>query len=131
MEAQALLEIRGLDVYDPTTGQIVGSVQLAGSPDALAVGGGAVWVLDSDVGTVQEVDAETLAPGDTARVGSDETDITFGAGAVWLADGTGNSLTRIDPVTHEPKIFSIGSPVLRVAVDPDSGGVWGLIAQPA
>jgi serine/threonine protein kinase len=62
--------------------------------------------------------------------GSDETDITFGAGAVWLADGTGNSLTRIDPVTHEPRIFSIGSPVLRIAVDPDSGSVWGLVAQP-
>jgi predicted Ser/Thr protein kinase len=120
-----------LTQVDPTTGKVIGSVELAGSPDALAVGGGAVWVLDSDVGTVQEVDAETLAPGDTVRVGSDETDITFGAGAVWLADGTGNSLTRIDPVTHEPRIFSIGSPVLRVAVDPDSGGVWGLIAQPA
>jgi predicted Ser/Thr protein kinase/DNA-binding beta-propeller fold protein YncE len=120
-----------LTKVDPTTGKIVGSVELAGSPDALAVGGGEVWVLDSDVGTVQEVDAETLAPGDTVRVGSDETDITFGAGAVWLADGTGNSLTRIDPVTHEPRIFAIGSPVLRVAVDPDSGGVWGLIAQPA
>lgn len=121
----------GLTKIDPASGKVIGSVQLAGSPDALALGGGAVWVLDSDVGTVQEVDAETLAPGDTVRVGSDETDITFGAGAVWLADGTGNSLTRIDPVTHEPKIFSIGSPVLRVAVDPDSGGVWGLIAQPA
>lgn len=120
-----------LTKVDPTTGQIVGAVQIAGSPDALAVGGGAVWVLDSDVGTVQEVDAETLAPGDTVRVGSDETDITFGAGAVWLADGTGNSFTRIDPVTHQPRIFSIGSPVLRVAVDPDSGSVWGLIAQPA
>jgi serine/threonine-protein kinase len=119
-----------LTKIDPASGKVIGSVDLAGSPDALAVGGGEVWVLDSDVGTVQEVDAETLAPGDTVRVGSDETDITFGAGAVWLADGTGNSFTRIDPVTHEPKIFSIGSPVLRVAVDPDSGSVWGLVAQP-
>ena len=116
---------------DAGSGKVIGSVQLAGSPDSLAIGGGEVWVLDSDVGTVQEVDAETLAPGDTVRVGSDETDITFGAGAVWLADGTGNSITSIDPVTHEPRIFSIGSPVLRVAVDPDSGSVWGLIAQPA
>jgi len=120
-----------LTKIDPSSGKVIASIQLAGSPDVLAVGGGEVWVLDSDVGTVQEVDAETLAPGDTVRVGSDETDITFGAGAVWLADGTGNSLTRIDPVTHEPKIFAIGSPVLRVAVDPDSGSVWGLIAQPA
>ena len=120
-----------LTKIDPASGKIVGSVELAGSPNALAVGGGAVWVLDRDVGTVLAVDPETLATGDTVRVGGDETDITFGAGAVWLADGTGNSFTRIDPVTHEPRIFSVGSPVLRVAVDHDSGSVWGLIAQPA
>ncbi len=78
-----------------------------------------------------EIDAATLTQVDTIRVGGDETDLTFGAGAVWLADGTGNSLTRIDAVTHVPRMFSVGSPVLRVAVDIDSGEVWGLIAEPA
>jgi hypothetical protein len=68
---------------------------------------------------------------DAVRVGSDETDITFGAGAVWLADRPGNSLTRIDAVTHVPRIFSVSSPVLRVAVDTGMGDVWGLIAEPA
>jgi streptogramin lyase/predicted Ser/Thr protein kinase len=120
-----------LTEFDPTDGAIVGSLAVPISPDAITIGGGSVWLLDRGVGTVLEIDAETLAIRDTVRVGSDETDITFGAGAVWLADGTGNSLTRIDPVTHEPRIFSIGSPVLRVAVDPDSGSVWGLIAEPA
>jgi streptogramin lyase len=120
-----------LTEFDPTDGTIVGSLVVPGTPDGMTVGGGSVWLLDRGVGTVLEIDAETLAIRDTVRVGSDETDITFGAGAVWLADGTGNSLTRIDPVTHEPRIFSIGSPVLRVAVDPDSGSVWGLIAEPA
>ncbi|MDP9301788.1 MAG: protein kinase [Actinomycetota bacterium] len=120
-----------LTEIDPTSGKIVGSIDVSGSPDAITVGGGSVWLLDQGVGTVLEIDAATLIPGDTIRLGSDETDITFGAGAVWLADGTGNSLTRIDPVTHEPRIFSVGSPVLRVAVDTDSGDVWGLIAKPA
>jgi hypothetical protein len=120
-----------LSEIDPTSGKIVGSIDVPGSPDAITVGDGSVWLLDRDVGTVLEIDAATLTPGDTVRVGSDEIDITFGAGAVWLADGTGNSLTRIDPVTHEPRIFSIGSPVLRVAVDVDTGDVWGLIAEPA
>lgn len=116
---------------DPASGKVSGSVDVPGGPDAVAVGGGAVWVLDRDVGTVLEIDAVTLAEGDTIRVGSDETDLTFGAGAVWLADGTADSLTRIDPVTHEPRVYPIDSPVLRVAVDEDSGDVWGLIAQPA
>jgi hypothetical protein len=120
-----------LTQIDPASGKIVGSIDVPGSPDAITVGGGSVWLLDRDVGTVLEIDAATLTPGDTVRVGSDETDITFGAGAVWLADGTGNSLTRIDPVTHEPRISSIGSEVLSVAVDPDSGDVWALIARPA
>jgi hypothetical protein len=119
-----------LTEIDAASGKVVGSIDVPGSPDAITVGGGSVWLLDRGVGTVLEVDAETLATGDSIRVGSDETDITFGAGAVWLADGTGNSLTRIDAVTHVPMTFSIGSPVLRVAVDPDSGDVWGLIAQP-
>jgi virginiamycin B lyase len=120
-----------LTKIDPASSKIVGSLEVPGSPDAITVGDGSVWLLDRDVGTVLEIDAATLTPGDTVRVGSDEIDITFGAGAVWLADGTGNSLTRIDPVTHEPRIFSIGSPVLRVAVDVDTGDVWGLIAEPA
>lgn len=120
-----------LTEIDPTSGKIVGSIDVPGSPNAITVGGGSVWLLDRGVGTVLEIDTATLTPRDTIRVGSDETDLTFGAGAVWLADGTGNSLTRIDPVTHEARIFSIGSPVLRVAVDTDSGDVWGVIAQPA
>lgn len=120
-----------LTEIDVTNGKVVGSIDVPGSPNAITVGGGTVWLLDRGVGTVLEVDSETLATGDSVRVGSDETDITFGAGAVWLADGTGNSLTRIDAVTHVPRTFSIGSPVLRVAVDPDSGDVWGLIAKSA
>ena len=120
-----------LTEIDAASGTIIGSIDVPGRQDAIAVGGGSVWLLDRVVGTVLEVDAETLAIGDSVRVGSNETDITFGAGAVWLADGTGNSITRIDALTHVPTTFSIGSPVLRVAVDPDSGDVWGLIAQPA
>jgi len=119
-----------LTEIDAASGTIVRSIDVPGRQDAITVGGGSVWLLDRVVGTVLQVDAETLATGDSVRVGSDETDITFGAGAVWLADGTGNSLTRIDAVTHVPTTFSIGSPVVRVAVDPDSGDVWGLIAQP-
>ncbi len=120
-----------LSEIDPASGKIVGSTDVSGSPDAITAGGGSVWLLDREVGTVLEIDAATLTPGDTIRVGSDETDITFGAGAVWLADGTGNSLTRIDPLTQVPRVFSIGSPVLRVAVDTDTGDVWAIIARPA
>jgi hypothetical protein len=58
-------------------------------------------------------------------------DEAFGVGALWLADGTNDSITRIDPLPpHEVKIFSVGNPVLRVGVDPDSRAVWGLIGQP-
>jgi streptogramin lyase len=119
-----------LTEVDPTTGKIVGSLDLPGNPGAITAGGGSVWLLDRDVGAVLQIDPATLTQVDTIRVGSDETDLAFGAGAVWLADGTGNSLTRIDAVTHEPKIFAVGSPVLRVAVDAESGDVWGLIARP-
>jgi len=61
-------------------------------------------------------------------VGSDETDMVFGGGAVWLADGPARSVTRLDPLTHEPTVFEVDGWVANVAVDPDSDAVWVLLA---
>lgn len=116
---------------DAARGSVDGSAVMPGSLDAVVVGGGSVWVLDAHAGTVSVIDPETLSVTDTVRVGSDEEGIAFGNGAVWLADGTEDSVTRIDSVTHETSFFPVGNPVLRVAVDPDSGSIWGLVARPA
>ncbi|HJY31986.1 MAG TPA: hypothetical protein VJ573_03720 [Actinomycetota bacterium] len=113
---------------DPRTGEVTGAAHVAGSLDEVVAGGGSVWVLDKDAGTVSVVDPARLEVRDTIRVGSDETDMVFGGGAVWLADGAARSVTRLDPLTHEPTVFEVGGRVENVAVDPDSDAVWVLLA---
>jgi streptogramin lyase/tRNA A-37 threonylcarbamoyl transferase component Bud32 len=126
----ALDDIEGRLVrIDPATGKVAGSIEIPGNVDAVAAGGGVVWVVDEHAGTVTLVDPGSLSIQGTVRVGTDEQDAAFGAGALWLADGTGDSVTRVDPVTRTAKTFPIGSPVVRVAIDPNSGAVWALIGD--
>lgn len=118
-----------LTSLDPGTLKATGSVEIPGSADAVTVGGGVVWVVDEHAGTVFVVDPTSLSILGTVRVGTDEQDVQFGAGALWLADGTEDSVTRVDPVTRTATTFRIGSPVIRVAIDPDTGAVWALIGD--
>jgi serine/threonine-protein kinase len=126
----ALDDIEGLLMkIDPATGKVARSVEIPGNLDSVAVGGGVVWVVDEHAGTVLVVDPNSLSILGTVRVGTGVQDVQFGAGALWLADGTDDSVTRIDPVTRSATTFRIGSPVVRVAVDPDTGAVWALIGD--
>jgi streptogramin lyase len=112
---------------DPATGEVAGSVSLAGGLDAVAVGGGRAWVLDRGAGTVTAVDVGSLAVLDTVRVGSDVTAMVFGGGSIWLADGSDGSVTRLDPETLVTAVFPVEGHVANVAVDPESGDVWALV----
>lgn len=59
-----------LTEIDPTSGKIVGSIDVPGSPNAITVGGGSVWLLDRGVGTVLEIDTTTLTPRDRSGSGA-------------------------------------------------------------
>ena len=76
------------------------------APSNIAVGEGAVWVLNSDDETVARIDPETRKVVKTFRSGGVATDLAVGGGAVWIgrSNGTGwpygtDSIARIDPGT--------------------------------
>jgi streptogramin lyase len=78
-EDRAILQI------DPQTNQIAATIRLEGQPDKIALGEGAVWVLDATQGRVFRIrpgknraDAVVQLPNGKAA------DITAGAGSVWV-----------------------------------------------
>jgi YVTN family beta-propeller protein len=56
-----------------------------GLPDAVAVGEGAVWVLNGGDGTLSHVDPATNRVVETIRVGKDADSVAAGAGYVWVS----------------------------------------------
>jgi YVTN family beta-propeller protein len=83
-------------VIDPKTNAVLGGIQVGTSPASIAVGGGAVWVVNGDDKTVSRIDPETKKVVRTVAVGGTPTDLALGAGSVWVANGFDNSVTRID-----------------------------------
>ena len=68
-------------------------------PTAVAVGGGAVWVANTQDGTVSRIDPRTATVTHTIPVGRRPTGVAAGAGAVWVANSLSGTLDRIDPHT--------------------------------
>ena len=49
----------GAEALDPQTGKLLATVPLGAAPSSVAVGAGAVWVLDADDKTISAIDPET------------------------------------------------------------------------
>jgi DNA-binding SARP family transcriptional activator/ABC-type branched-subunit amino acid transport system substrate-binding protein/DNA-binding beta-propeller fold protein YncE len=94
------------------SGAIAAQVGVGSRPSQIAVGAGAVWVLNSDDNTVTEVDPATRKAVVTFGVGPRPVALAAGSGALWLESGpasTGSqgegsmlpaTLTRLDPTTR-------------------------------
>lgn len=96
-----------LVALDAATGARVRQIAVGDTPTAIAVGEGAVWLIDANARTVSRVDAESEDI-DTFATGATPTDVAVGAGAVWLGRGArlagsqfagpvATSLERVDP----------------------------------
>ena len=107
-----------------------------GFPSAVAVGEGAVWVLDGASGLVTKVDpaygspvwSRRVAPRnlvsyDRSRQSLDPTSVAAGLGSVWTTDGS-NWLTRLNPRTRHVDRIDLHSSLDGVAVG--DGGVWAI-----
>jgi ABC-type branched-subunit amino acid transport system substrate-binding protein/DNA-binding beta-propeller fold protein YncE/predicted Ser/Thr protein kinase len=133
----------GVAAIDPSGRQIASFIEAATAPSNIAVGEGAVWVLNTENDTVSRIDPETKAVTGRFRTRHVPTDIAAGAGALWLGNGGGEggnytvSISRIDPrtgaVTNTVKLpdrtgtgatatFNWGRPDIVVA----AGAVWAL-----
>jgi ABC-type branched-subunit amino acid transport system substrate-binding protein/streptogramin lyase/predicted Ser/Thr protein kinase len=123
----------------------IGSFTVAATaPSNIAVGEGAVWVLDSEAETVARLDPATKAV-KRFSPGPRPTDLAVGGGAVWVGNGAGSdrfgvrvttSISRVDPgslkvtgtveLSRTPSAYgatpSEGFPRLAVG----AGAVWAI-----
>jgi DNA-binding beta-propeller fold protein YncE len=78
---------------------VVGTpIDIGHGAQAVAVGEGAVWVLNTLDSAVWRIDPSTNRPtGDPIPVDGDAVAPAVGAGAVWVASFNARTVTRIDP----------------------------------
>ncbi|HET6624688.1 MAG TPA: ABC transporter substrate-binding protein [Gaiellaceae bacterium] len=122
------------DSEPPAIGNAIAAVGADGSvsyteagttPSTIAIGEGAVWVLNADDRTISKIDPETKSVR-TFGTGGTPTDLAVGAGAVWVGSGEesghaiGNVFTRrvsrLDPQSMTP------TGTATLTGDPSPGG---------
>jgi branched-chain amino acid transport system substrate-binding protein len=110
--AAALTLTRGSDQTVEAVGNAIASIdgdavaytQVGKTPSTIAVGEGAVWVLNADDRTISKIDPETKEV-ETIGTGGVTTDLAVGEGAVWVGNGaqgdiaSTTSVSRVDPDT--------------------------------
>jgi len=130
----------------PTGGKVASFIESPNPPSNVAVGAGAVWVLNTQDRTVSRLDPDTRAVTGRFKTRGVPTDVAAGEGALWVGNGgvaadlAGNftvSISRIDPktgsITRTVKLpdraggaltatFNWGFPDIAVG----AGAVWAL-----
>ena len=99
----------GAEALDAQTGKLLATVPLGAAPSSVAVGAGAVWVLDADDKTISAIDPETRSR-EVFSSSSTPTDLAAGAGALWIGNAFRElpfsqtsypeSVSRLDPETR-------------------------------
>ena len=107
---------------EPRSGTVVSAIPVGNGPSAVAVGDGAVWVVNRHDGTVSRIDPATNAVSWTVRVGGDPSAMAAGDGAVWVAGGEDGTVARIDRPPAASRRIHIGSSPAALAVA--GGSVW-------
>jgi ABC-type transport system substrate-binding protein len=84
---------------DPSAHRILATIPLGARPSRIAVGGGAVWVLDPVSRTVSAIDPATDTAAQTIAVAGGASDVAFDAGSLWVLDRRDGTVSRLDPAT--------------------------------
>ena len=100
-----------------------------GDMNAIAIGAGAVWLLDSNAGVVTPFHPDAEVFGAPIRVGIGPTDVATGLGSVWVTNQGEDTLSRINPITGEVETIPIGGPAAAIAIDESTETVWVVLAQ--
>jgi YVTN family beta-propeller protein len=110
---------------DPATG-VPRTESLHPGCKAIAIGGGAVWIVNVLDGDLVRLDPDTLGQiGDPIPVGERPEGIAFGGGSMWVASSLDRTVTRVDALTgkiqakitmpHHPYALAFGAGRLWVA----------------
>jgi YVTN family beta-propeller protein len=101
------------------------SIAVGHGPSGIAVGGGYVWVANTDDDTLTRIDPRSSATF-SLRVGDAPTGVAYGDGAIWVANSGDGTVSRVDAarakvtakihVGHSPAGVAFGNG-LWVSVD--------------
>ena len=111
--------------YDPVAGRshVAWGRPLPGLTDAIAVGHGSVWAVDSNHQVIRRLDEKTGRTAARLRAGADPVAIATDERAVWVANAGDNSVSRIDPRTNRvTQAIAVGKGPAAVATG--GGAVW-------
>jgi len=94
---------------DPKTLEQTGDAFVGVGPQGIDAGPGAVWVANTDDGTVTEIDPDTAeAVNNAITVGGRPSDVAAGGGQVWVID---NLQGRLIPIETEGGTSVMGDPI--------------------
>jgi DNA-binding SARP family transcriptional activator/ABC-type branched-subunit amino acid transport system substrate-binding protein len=103
-----------LVLLDSRSGKMRGQVGVGSLPSEVVVGGGKVWVLNSDDSTISEIDPATLSQTAVFAPAARPVDIASGADDLWVANGPAttrsvvqgtmlpSTVTKVDSSTRSP-----------------------------
>jgi ABC-type branched-subunit amino acid transport system substrate-binding protein/predicted Ser/Thr protein kinase len=94
----------GVAAIDPADGDVTSFTESRTPPGNVAVGEGAVWILNNEERTVSRVDPETKDVSETFDTPGVPSELAAGKGAVWIGNAGGGdfsnatvSVSRLDP----------------------------------
>ena len=82
---------------DPSEREVRDSIPVGENPTGIAVGFGAVWVVESGGPSVSRISPDTNEVVDRVVVGNGPSDIAVGDGSVWVTNRFDGTVSRIDP----------------------------------
>jgi DNA-binding SARP family transcriptional activator/ABC-type branched-subunit amino acid transport system substrate-binding protein/DNA-binding beta-propeller fold protein YncE len=114
------VEASGVAAIDAGGRAVTGFTSAGRTPSNIAVGEGAVWVLDADDRTISKIDPEsgdvkTFSPGTTP------TDLAVGAGALWVSNRRSVATELFEYTASISKIDPASTLVTRTLVLPHPG----------
>ena len=119
----------GVAAIESSTGRLASLTETETAASNVAVGEGAVWVLNTEDTTISRIDPKTKKVVERFGIGGVPSDIAAGAGALWVGKGGGLqtngtvSISRVDPRS---------SRITRTVRLPDtaSGSQWPSVGFP-
>jgi YVTN family beta-propeller protein len=102
------LSARTVRQIDSKTNQLIDEPVTTGlAPYGMTVGGGSVWVVNHDDGTLTRFDPGTKQVIANIQLPKEPHRVAYGEGAVWVGNWHDNSISRVDPQSNQV----IGEPI--------------------
>ncbi len=86
-----------LTEVDPRTQRTTALIRGAGSPEAIAVGSGSVWVAEANEDDLRRVDPTAHTVSASVPIGGAPTSVAVADGAIWAVTPTESRVWRVDP----------------------------------